>query len=99
MVDSVRFLREANHIGIQALTPGVAEAVTSSGSSATATEDSMYRISAVSATYYQVANSAVTVTSSNGNYLAAGAYEYVHVPTDSWVEVDSAGSLTVSKCS
>lgn len=99
MVDSVRLLRDANHIDVQALTPGVAESLTSGGSSTAATEDSVYRVGAVLDTYYQVTDSAVTVSSSNGNYIGAGAYEYLHVPNGYWVEVDTSGSLMVSKCS
>lgn len=98
MVGSLRLLSDANTIEVQALSPGVAASVASGGSSTTATEDSIYRIAAVANTYYQVPNSSVTVTSSNGNYLAAGAYEYVHVPNGYWIEVDSSGSLMVSKC-
>lgn len=98
MVDSVRFLKEANHSPVEVLTPGVAESVASGQSSTTATEDSIYRISAIANTYYQVPSAAVSVTSSNGNYIGAGAYEYVHVPSGSWIEVDGSGDLMVSKC-
>lgn len=83
---------------IQALKPGVATTVTNGGSAATDAHG-VYRLSATTDAYYIIQTDAVTVTAANGNFLKAGAYEYVPVSKGEKLYVDSAGSIQFGLCS
>ena len=84
---------------VPVLTIGLATKLTGSGVTTAEEYETVYRLGAVADSYYAVVADADTtvVTSSNGNFLKAGAVEYQRVPKGHKIRVDTSADLTVGE--